>query len=66
MAVTKSRPPDFSLAHEVAPRGRQTGGVLFVKLILRDLLGEVACSSLPENLGRFSLILSIMKNYLTN
>ena len=66
MAVMKSRPPDFSLAYEVAPGGRQTGGVLFVKLILRDLLGEVACSSLPENLGRFSLILSIMKNYLTN
>ena len=57
MAVMKSRPPDFSLAHEVAPGGRQTGGVLFVKSILRDLLGEVACSSLPENLGRFSLIL---------
>ena len=33
------------------------GGVLFIKSILRDLLGEVACSSLPENLGRFSLIL---------
>ena len=33
MAVMKSRPPDFSLAH------------------------EVACPSLPENLGRFSLIL---------
>lgn len=53
MAVMKSRPPDFSLAHEVAPGGRQTGGVLFVKSILRDLLGEVACSSLPENLGFF-------------
>ena len=57
MAVMKSRPPDFSLAHEVGPGGRQSGGVLFVKSILRDLLGEVACSSLPENLGRFSLIL---------
>ena len=57
MAVIKSHPPDFSLAYEVAPGGRQTGGVLFVKSILRDLLGEVACSSLPENLGRFSLIL---------
>ncbi len=57
MAVMKSRPPDFSLAYEVGPGGRQTGGVLFVKSILRDLLGEVACSSLPENLGRFSLIL---------
>ena len=55
MAVMKSHPPDFSLAHEVGPGGRQTGGVLFVKSILRDLLGEVACSSLPENLGRFSL-----------
>ena len=57
MTVMKSRPPDFSLAYEVGPGGRQTGGVLFVKSILRDLLGEVACSSLPENLGRFSLIL---------
>ena len=57
MAFIKSRPPDFSLAYEVGPGGRQTGGVLFVKSILRDLLGEVACSSLPENLGRFSIIL---------
>ena len=33
MSVMKSRPPDFSLAHEVAPGGRQTGGVLFVSHI---------------------------------
>ena len=57
MAVMKNLPPDFSLAYEVGTGGRQTGGVLFVKSILRDLLGEVACSSLPENLGRVSLIL---------
>ena len=55
MAVMKSRTPDFSLAYEVGTGVRQTGGVLFVKSILRDLPGEVACSSLPENLGRFSL-----------
>ena len=57
MAFIKSRPPDFSLAYEVAPGGRQTGVCFSLSRFSGDLLGEVACSSLPENLGRFSLIL---------
>ena len=57
MAVMESRPPKFSLAYEVGTGGRQTGVCFSLSRFSGDLLGEVACSSLPENLGRFSLIL---------
>ena len=55
MAVMESRHPDFSLAYEVGTGGRQTGVCFSLSRFSGDLLGEVACSSLPENLGRFSL-----------
>ena len=55
MAVMESRPPKFSLAYEVGTGGRQTGVCFSLSRFSDDLLGEVACSSLPENLGRFSL-----------
>ena len=55
LSVMESPPPDFSLTLKVDPRGRQTGVCFSSSRFSDDLLVEVACSSLPENLGRFSL-----------
>ena len=59
MAVMENRPPDFSLAYEVGTGGRQTGVCFSLSRFSGDLLGEVTCSSQPENLGRFYFILPL-------